>query len=273
MTNSSWTMSGSKSARRAVTGALGLLMVASLQGVFAQVAGGRVYVSSEKDNKVYVLDTQGQRIAAIDVCQRPRHMMFTNKGSQILVCCGDSDQLGVIDTATSKMIDKVAVDESPEIFDLSADGKVAYVSIEEDSVMAAYNLETKTKLFEVKTGGEPEGVLVTPDGKRAYVTSETANLVHVIDLTTKKIIKNIRVGNRPRRFVLVNDGKEIWVSNELGASVSIVSTENHAVLQTIDLKIKGMRANDITPVGMAVSPDKKSIWVGLGGPTMWQSLM
>ena len=224
----------------------------------------RVYVSSEKDNSIQVFDTQGVRVAAISVCKRPRHMQFSPDHRQIYVSCGDSNQMGVVDVASAKMTGTVALGESPEIFDLSPDGKVAYVSIEDENVMAAYDLQSKAKLFEVKTGGEPEGILVMPDGKQAYVTSEVANVVHLVDIAQRKVVKNIRVGNRPRRFVLAAGGKELWVSNELGASVSIVNTDDQSVKQTLEFKVKGMRASDITPVGMALSPDGKTVWVALG---------
>ena len=230
----------------------------------AQSPPGRVYVSSEKDNKIHVFDLQGQRLSSIDVCKRPRHLQFNPTHSQIYVSCGDSNQLGIVDTASGKMTAQMAAGESPEMFDLSPDGKTIYVSIEDESAMAAYSLDTKARLFEVKTGGEPEGILVTPDGKRAYVTSEVANVVHLVDLAQHKIIKNIRVGKRPRRFVLAAGGKELWVTNELGASVSVVNTDDQSVKQTLEFKVPGMRASDITPVGMALSPDGKTVWVGLG---------
>lgn len=229
----------------------------------AQVAD-RVYVSSEKNHRIEVLNTQGQHLSSIEVCQRPRHMAFNASHSQIYVCCGDSNQLGVVDVATGKMTGTVPLGDSPEIFDLSPDGHTVYVTIEDENVMAAYDLRTKAKLFEVKTGGEPEGVLVTPDGKYAYVTSEVANVIHLIDLKQRKVLKNIRVGNRPRRFVLAAQGQELWVSNELGASVSVVSTTDHQVKHTVLFKVPGMRASDITPVGMVLSPDGSTVWVGLG---------
>ena len=230
----------------------------------AQSPSGRVYVSSEKDNRIYVFDVQGARLSSIEVCKRPRHLMFNARRTQIYVSCGDSNQLGIVETASGKMTDQIAVGDSPEIFDFSPDGKTAYVSIEDESVMAAYSLETKTKLFEVKTGVDPEGILVMPDGKHAYVTSEGANVLHLVDLAQRKVVKNIRVGKRPRRFVLAAGGKELWVSNELGASVSVVSTEDQSVKHTLEFKVQGMRSSDITPVGMTLSPDGKTVWVGLG---------
>ena len=224
----------------------------------------RVYVSSEKDHKILVFDTQGVGVGSIDVCQRPRHMRFNATRSELYVSCGDSNQLGVVDLAQARMTRTVALGDSPEIFDLSPDGKTVYVSIEDENVMAAYDLDKGGKLFEVKTGGEPEGILVMPDGKTAYVTSEVANVVHLIDLQNRKLLKNIKVGNRPRRFALAADGKELWVSNELGASVTVLSTADQRVLATVDFKLAGMRTADITPVGLTPSTDGKTMWVGLG---------
>jgi PQQ-dependent catabolism-associated beta-propeller protein len=248
---------------RVRTLALGALALGA-QLALAQVPANRVYVSSEKDNKIYVFDTQGAAQPAIAVCQRPRDMKFNRSGSQIYVVCGDSNQLGLVDTASGKMTGTVPLGDSPEMFGLSPDGKTVYVSSEDDNTLAAYDLQTKAKLFEVKTGGEPEGVLVMPDGKQAYVTSEVANVVHLVDLAQRKVVKNIRVGNRPRRFALAGEGKELWVSNELGASVSVLSTQDQSVKHTLPFSVKGMRANDITPVGLTLSPDGKTMWVGLG---------
>ena len=110
----------------------------------------------------------------------------------------------------------------------------------------------------------PEGVLVTRDGKFAYVPSEEANVVHLIDLTSKKIVKDIKVGNRPRRFAASPDGSEIWVSNELSASVSVIDAKTNTVKGTVKFEIQGMRANDITPVGVVMTRDGKTAWVTLG---------
>jgi len=120
------------------------------------------------------------------------------------------------------------------------------------------------QLRAVKVGEEPEGVLAAPDGKHVYVTSEVASLVHVVDPVAGKVVKNIAVGKRPRRMVLTPDGSQLWVTNELGASVSIVSTKDLSVLATLKFEIKGLRASDITPVGIVMSKDGRRAFVALG---------
>jgi YVTN family beta-propeller protein len=69
---------------------------------------------------------------------------------------------------------------------------------------------------------------------------------------------------RPRRFAITADASELWVTNELGASVSIIDTAAMKVKQTLKFEVKGMRSSDITPVGMLMSADAKTVWVALG---------
>jgi YVTN family beta-propeller protein len=89
-------------------------------------------------------------------------------------------------------------------------------------------------------------------------------MVHVVDAATLQVVKNIAVGKRPRRMAFSADGSELWVSNELGSSVSVISLRTLAVEATIPFELKGMRADDITPVGLSLSPDGRTMYVGLG---------
>lgn len=225
---------------------------------------GQLFISSEKDNGLVVVDAAKAEVTGtIPLCKRPRHMQFTPDRTRLMVACSDDHRIVVLDIASRKILEQIDVGEDPETFDVSPDGRMLYASNEEDALLTAYDLGTRKKAFEVKVGGEPEGVKVSADGKTVYVASEVASLVHVIDVATRKVVKNIQVGKRPRRFLLTGTG-ELWVSSELGASVSIIRTSDHTVQGKIDFKPPGMRVEDVTPVGMALSPDGKTAYVGLG---------
>lgn len=244
------------------------LFIAHLFGAFAGAsipALADVFISSEKDNQILVVRADGTPVNTIPVCKRPRHMAWANaEKKSIVVACGDSDQLGIVDLGQGKLVGSIPTAESPEIFALSPDGKFAYVSIEEGSQMVAYDMAAKKPLFSVKTGAEPEGVLVTPDGKRVYVTSEVTNTVHIIDVAKRTTVGQIKVGKRPRRLALIEDGAELWVTNELGASITIIDTTTQQVKSTLRLEVPGIRPADITPVGMLLSTDGKTVYVAMG---------
>jgi PQQ-dependent catabolism-associated beta-propeller protein len=241
---------------------LALVVALLAAGVHAKDTG-KVFVSSEKDNAMAVVDAaRGEVVASPALCKRPRHMQLSPDRMQLLVACSDDHRVVVWDIAAGKVVSRLDVGEDPEMFDLSPDGNMLYVSNEEDATLTAFDLSTRKKSFEVKVGGEPEGVKVSADGKLVYVTSEVASMVHVIDVATRKVVKDISVGKRPRRFLLV--GAELWVSSELDGSVSIIRTGDHTVQATVPFKPQGMRSEDVTPVGMALSPDGKTAYVGLG---------
>ena len=239
------------------------LLAAMLAAAVQAKDTGKVFVSSEKDNGMAVIDAAtAELVASPALCKRPRHMQLSPDRTQLYVACSDEHRVALWDIAANKVVAKLDVGEDPEMFDLSPDGRMLYVSNEEDSALTAFDLSTRKKAFEVKVGGEPEGVKVSADGRLVYVTSEVASTVHVIDVATRKIVKDIPVGKRPRRFLLI--GGELWVSSELDGSVSIIRTADHTVQATVPFKPQGMRAEDVTPVGMALSPDGKTAYVGLG---------
>ncbi|MEO5736294.1 MAG: PQQ-dependent catabolism-associated beta-propeller protein [Variovorax sp.] len=230
-------------------------------------AGDRqlAFVSSEKDNAITVVDLKTLGVVeVIPTCKRPRHMQRFNGDTQLMVACSDSGRADIIDLATRKSVGSMSFGEDPEVFDLSADGKTAYVSAEDDGTLNVFDLSARRLVKSIPVGKEPEGVKVSADGRRVYVTSEVANMVHVVDTATLKVIKNIAVGQRPRRFAFTPDGGELWVTNELGSSVTVISTAGLKVLTTLVFQVKGMRPDDITPVGIEPSRDGKTMYVGLG---------
>lgn len=106
-----------------------------------------IFVSSEKDHQILQMDDDGKVIRLIKTCDRPRHMAWANGNQHIMVACGDSNQIGIIDLLAGKLTDALPTGESPEIFALSPDGKSAYVSIEEGSQLTAYDVASKSLFF------------------------------------------------------------------------------------------------------------------------------
>jgi len=158
---------------------------------------GQVFISSENDNVITVLDGKTQQqIASIAVCKRPRDMRLTRDRLRLIAVCGDDGIAIVVDVASRTVVDKIKLQEGVEIFDLSPDGKKLYFSNEDEAAIVVVDLVAKKIINQIKVGEEPEGVLVTPDGKTLYATSEVAGLVHVIDLASGKIVKNIEVAKK-----------------------------------------------------------------------------
>jgi PQQ-dependent catabolism-associated beta-propeller protein len=235
----------------------------ALAGQAAQ-AQGTIYVSSEKDDALTLIDTGTLAVkGTIATCKRARHVQLT-PDRKLMVACTDSNAADLIDLATGKSLRRVPLGDEPEAFDISPDGKTVYVSNEDAGEASFIDFASGKVLRTVKVGGEPEGVKLSADGKTLYVTSEVASLVHVIDTATGKLLKNIKAGKRPRRMAFNAGGTELWVTNELDASLSIIDTAKQEVVGTIKFEVKGARAEDISPVGIQMTRDGKRAFVALG---------
>lgn len=250
---------------RAAPVAIALCWVLWLAPLAALAQGtGLIFVSLERGNQVVVLNPDLTERTRIDTSRRPRDLQFNADRTLLYVACGDDDVIDIIDLATLEVIDSIPTGPSPEVFTFSPDETMIYVSNEEDSVMEMIDLATRTVTARVPTGAEPEGVINSVDGKTIYVTSEVADMVHVVDAASARVVKNIIVGTRPRRFVVTPDGAELWVTDELSSEVHVIDTAKHEVKEVLSFLPPGFRAQDVTPVGMAITADGGRVLVSLG---------
>jgi DNA-binding beta-propeller fold protein YncE len=112
---------------------------------------GIVFISSEKDNVITVLDGKTQQqIAVIKTCKRPRHMQFTADRERLIALCGDDGSAVIVDIAGKKVVDKIKLQEGAEMFDLSPDGKTFYFSNEDDAQIVFVDLATKEVIKKIK---------------------------------------------------------------------------------------------------------------------------
>lgn len=225
---------------------------------------GLIFVSLERGNEIVVLNPDLTEHKRIETSRRPRDMHFNAARDRLYVACGDDDVIDVIDMATLEVVDSIPTGPSPEVFAFSPDESRIYVSNEEDSTMEIIDVASKTVTARVPTGAEPEGVINSVDGKTVFVTSEVADMVHVVDIATARVTKNIIVGTRPRRFVVTPDGAELWVSDELSSEVHVIDLATLEVAEVMSFLPPGFRAEDVTPVGMAITRDGSQVIISLG---------
>src|SRR5215510_16030465 len=97
----------------------GLTIALALAGPAAALDTGRIFVSSERDHGVVVLD--GKTLAKITLVKtgnRARHLRFSADRKLLYVAASDSNRVDVIDVASLKVVDHVDVGPDPEVFDI-----------------------------------------------------------------------------------------------------------------------------------------------------------
>jgi YVTN family beta-propeller protein len=244
-----------------------------------------IYVSDESRGDIVVIDpASAQIVATIPVGKRPRGIKVSRDGKFLYVALSGSpaagpgvdesklppadrsaDGVGVVDLMTRKLLRILPSGQDPETFDLSADGKVLYVSNEETAELTALDLETG--VIRGKVGGvgkEPEGVTVRPDGKAVYVTSEQDGQVTAIDTSNLTIAGQMPTGRRPRSIVFAKDGVTAFVTNELEGTVTFLDTVAQKAVGEIKIFLNSPTPPGPRPMGATLSPDGKLLYVTTG---------
>jgi YVTN family beta-propeller protein len=155
-------------------------------------AGGRVFVASERDNAVYVLDTRDPAhpalAATIAVGSHPEAVALTRDERRLYVANADSDTLSVINAADGTLADTIllrpaTVKElagcSPTHIALSADQHTAYVTLADMCAVAVVDLADAKVRGYLPTGWYPTSSAVAPDGRHLLVTAARGSLPHV----------------------------------------------------------------------------------------------
>jgi PQQ-dependent catabolism-associated beta-propeller protein len=89
-------------------------------------------------------------------------------------------------------------------------------------------------------------------------------MAHFIDTATNELVANVLVDTRPRHAEWQPDGKNVWVSSEVGGTVSVIDADTHEIIKVIGFQIPGVSPEQIQPVGMRFSKDRKKAFVALG---------
>ncbi|MEP7341717.1 MAG: beta-propeller fold lactonase family protein, partial [Acidobacteriota bacterium] len=243
-------------------------------------SGYRIFVTNETSGDLSVIDgATFEVIATIPLGKRPRGIHASPDGRTIYVALSGSpmappgvdesklpppdksaDGIGVFDVEQNKLVRILEGGSDPENFDVSRDGNLLFVSNEDVATVSFIQTSTGKPVQTVSVGGEPEGVTLAPDGKLVYSTSENDSTVSAIDVAEHKLVKSFKVGRRPRNIVFLPDGSRGYVGAENDGSIVLFDPVKNEKIQDISLGPAG----EIKPMGLALSPDAKTLYVSTG---------
>ena len=150
----------------------------------------KLYVSSVRDREIVVLDVGGSApvvTGRVRVPGQPNRMLLDPSQSRLYVALDDADAVGVVDTASDRLVETVAVTapagsgpsvpggSNPNALALSTDGRTLYVANGGTNAVAVVRLASGPAASAVvgliPTGWYPTSISVSPDGRRLWVTN------------------------------------------------------------------------------------------------------
>lgn len=178
----------------------------------------------------------------------------------LLVLNKEEATLAIVDPGSKKVVARIPVGESPHEIDVSADGKMAFVtnygSKTPGSTLSVIDLAAQKELRRVSLGSlrKPHGICVA-DGK-VYFTAENNRVIGRYDPVGNQVDWVFGTGQNGTHMVLVNKAADRMFTTNMGSN-SITSLTRSSGPTGWDEAVIPVGQG---PEALDLSPDGKELW-------------
>jgi YVTN family beta-propeller protein len=145
-------------------------------------------------------------------------------------CNNRGGTIAVIETASHKTVDVVAVDDAPETLAVDPEG-LLYVTHYQTNSVSMIDPGTQCSMT-VALDDAPMEVVARPNSKFIYTAN--SHSVTVIDTSTAAA-KNLAIGELPRRLSISADGRRLYATDFAHGTIWCLDTSDNSVLATVDV--------------------------------------
>ncbi len=156
--------------------------------VTLQGAAGLAVIDTKKQMLTHVIPTEG-----IDT----PHNLDLSKDGKLAFIRDTSNQVGVLNLTTNRIIKIVPVGQGHAGIDVTADGKWVFTGAIADDVVTVIDARTFEVVRQIKVGFGPHGVRASKDSRYLYVAVTADDHVEVIDIDLMAVVKKHQLGSFP----------------------------------------------------------------------------
>ena len=179
--------------------------------------------------------------------------------AQTLLVLNKEGSLSIVDPASRKILGTVLVGDQPHEVDVSADGKLAFVTNygtgPNGNTLSVVDLAARKELHRVDISPltRPHGIWAV--GNKAYFTAEANKIVARYDAATNKIDMILGTGQNATHMVLaLKDESKLFTSNIASNTITIAERSGGGAWNTTIVEAgQG-------PEGFDLTPDGKQLW-------------
>lgn len=205
---------------------------------------------------------------AEETYRSPSHILATKNAKRLFVTETTAGTVAELDTASGKLVRRLATQSNPSGLALSPTGDRLYVTtgVSQGQVLV-FDTPSGKPLATIRAGHSPTAPVVSADGKTLYVCNRFNDDVSIIDTESGETRVRIPVRREPVSAILTFDGAHLLVVNHLpagaansdyvAASVSVIDTKTAKVSSEFKLPNGSNGLRDI-----CLSPDGKYAYVG-----------
>jgi YVTN family beta-propeller protein len=180
----------------------------------------------------------------------------------LLVLARGESSLLFVDPVAGKVLSRLPTGKAPHEVITSEDGKLAFVSVPDDSNILVIDVPAQKELRRISIGPKSELHGMVYVGGKLYFTAQGYKLMGRYDLASNQIDWLCGTGqNRTHMLVITKDRNTIFTSN--------VESDTISVIENTAKGPPGWKITEIpvgkSPEGMDMSPDGKELWTATWG--------
>jgi YVTN family beta-propeller protein len=185
---------------------------------------GLLYVTTELDNSVTIVDPRTRKIvAAIPTDQPESHMLIlSHDGKRGYTANVAPGTVSVLDIANRKTVTVIPVSKEVQRISISMDDKWVFTSDQSKPQLAVIDTSTNKVKTWVPLPATGYGAAPTPDGRWLLIAIPEKNQVAVVDLKGMQVARNIDVAGSPQEVLIRPDGKVAYVSCAASGDVAAI---------------------------------------------------
>jgi DNA-binding beta-propeller fold protein YncE len=197
---------------------------------------GLLYVSTELDNSITVIDPHSLKIVGSIPTGRAESHMFalSRDGRYGYTTNVGSGTISVLDIAARKTLDVIPVASVIQRIALSVDDRLAFTSDQSKPQLAVFDTATRKVTSWIPLAAPGYGTAATPDGMWLVIAIPKAKQVAILNLKSMKIEHSIDVPAAPQEVVIRPDGAIAYVSCDASHKVAAIRTSDWTVEKLID---------------------------------------
>jgi YVTN family beta-propeller protein len=197
---------------------------------------GELYVTTELDNSVSVIDPHTLKIVGSVPTGKPEsHMLAVSHDGRFGYTANvGSGTVSVLDLNARKTITVIPISPSVQRISISPDDRMVFTSDQTKPQLAVIDTATRKLKTWIPLPASGYGTAPTPDGHWLVVAMPTANRVAVIELRSMKVVHTVEVPAAPQAVLIPPDGKTAYVSCDQSHKIAAIKTSDWSVEKLID---------------------------------------
>lgn len=204
----------------------------------------------------------------------------TQIGTFIYAASNKSHEVVKIDATSFKLIKKIDLPNATSPYVLGVDPAQSRVFMQRDSEDASKDkrtidvISTETDMITRSVdiplpsgySGRITGLNFSPDGSRAFISLTEGDSVLMLSGDLTRQLGVIKTGRTPWGGTLSPDGAWLYVPHQEG-NIAIINTASGVLQGIVNVKAGASKWTDGTLYQIVVSPDGKTVYVKVNGPS------